>query len=199
MSSLLAEIASFATAVIMMTLLVLSIILMPIAWHFRKTYRKLNLLFDRIQGDVAPIIRHAHDVVDNLNYITTSLRQDVGKVNQTINLANDRVQQAVSMTERRLNEFNALLFVVQEEAETLFVSTASTVRGVRRGAEAFRHRGGMDLASDESDAAESADDLEIQENGDGNDLSTEPATQAFDAAAPAVPRLSPRTRSKRRA
>ena len=147
---MLAQIAAFATAVIMMTLLVLSIILMPLAWHFRKTYKKLNHLFDRIHGDIAPILRNAHDIVDNLNYITTSIRTDMGKVNATIDLANDRVQHAVSLTERRLNEFNALLSVVQEEAEGLFVSTASTVRGVRRGAAAFRERGGMDLASDES-------------------------------------------------
>jgi uncharacterized protein YoxC len=195
----LAQIASFATAVIMMTLLVLSIILMPLAWHFRKTYKKLNHLFDRIQGDIAPILRHAHDVVDNLDYITTSIRTDLGKVNATIDIANDRVQHAVSLTERRLNEFNALLSVVQEEAESLFISTASTVRGVRRGSAAFRDRGGMDLASDESDAAEPADDLDIQENGDGYDLSTESATQAFPAPGPTAPRLRPRARNERRA
>lgn len=196
--SVLAQVAAFATAVIMMTLLVLSIILMPIAWHFRKTYKKLNALFDRIGGDIAPIMRSAHDVVDNLNYITTSIRTDIHKVNETIDLANDRVQHAVTITERRLNEFTALLSVVQEEAETLFVSTASTVRGVRGGAEAFRNRGGMDLASDEFDEAELADDLDIQENGDGYDPSTESAAQAFPAP-PAAPRLTPRARNKRRA
>jgi uncharacterized protein YoxC len=198
-TSVLAQIASFATAVIMMTLLVLSIILMPIAWHFRKTYKKLNALFDRIQGDIAPILHHAHDVVDNLNYITTSVRTDLAKVNETIDLANNRVQHAVLLTERRLNEFNALLSVVQDEAESLFVSTASTVRGVRRGAAAFRERGGMDLASDESDAAEPADDLDLQENGDGYDPSTEPAPPAFPAPGAAVPRVRPRPRSERRA
>lgn len=195
---MLAQIASFATAVIMLTLLVLSIILMPIAWHFRKTYKKLNLLFDRIQGDISPIIRHAHDVVDNLNYITTAIRTDIHKVNETIDLANNRVQHAVTVTERRLNEFTALLSVVQEEAETLFVSTASTVRGVRHGAAAFRDRGGMDLASDEFDEAELADDLDIQESGDGYDPSTESAAQAFPAP-PTAPRLAPRGRNRRRA
>jgi uncharacterized protein YoxC len=197
-TSVLAQIAAFATTVIMMTLLVMSIILMPIAWHFRKTYKKLNRLFDRLQGDVAPILRHAHDVADNLNYITTALRTDVHKVSATIDGANNRVQQAVSVTERRLNEFNALLSVVQEEAEGLFVSTASTVHGVRRGAEAFRNRRGMDLASDESDAAEPADDLDIQENEDGYDPSTESAAQAFPAP-PTGPRLAPRARNTRRA
>ena len=38
------------------------------------------------------------------------------------------------LTEQQLSDFNALLTVVREEAEHLFVSTASTVRGVQQGA-----------------------------------------------------------------
>ena len=38
---------------------------------------------------------------------------------------------------QRLGEFNALLEVVQEEAEGMFIATASTVRGVRTGAAAL--------------------------------------------------------------
>jgi hypothetical protein len=45
----------------------------------------------------------------------------------------------VALTEQRLNEFNALLAVVQDEAESMFVATASTVRGVRTGAAALHH------------------------------------------------------------
>ena len=85
-----------------------------------------------------------------------------------------------------MNEFNALLAVVQEEAEDLFVSTASTVRGVRRGAAAFRDRGGMDLASDELDAADPADELDILEEDDGYDSSTE-STRAGAPSSPACP------------
>jgi hypothetical protein len=36
--------------------------------------------------------------------------------------------------EERIEEFNALMEVVQTEAEDLFLDTASTVRGVRAGA-----------------------------------------------------------------
>jgi hypothetical protein len=38
-----------------------------------------------------------------------------------------------------LNEFNALLEVVQQEAEGMFVATASTVRGVRMGAQSLHN------------------------------------------------------------
>jgi hypothetical protein len=40
---------------------------------------------------------------------------------------------SVEMAEDRIKDLNALLAVVQEEAESAFISTASTVRGVRTG------------------------------------------------------------------
>ncbi|MEP6495115.1 MAG: DUF948 domain-containing protein [bacterium] len=197
MNSVFEQIASVAIAIIMVTLAVLTATLLVMAWHFRATYQKLNRLLDLLSGGITPIMGKAHDISDNVNFITTSIRSDVRKVNETIDLANDRVQHAVVLTEQRLHEFNALLSVVQEEAEQLFVSTASTVRGVRRGAAAFGQRGGMDLASDELDAADSADDLEIEETSDGYDDSTEPSAPA-PFAGPAVPRVRPRARSPRR-
>lgn len=61
----------------------------------------------------------------------------------------------------RLGEFNALLKVFQDEAEATFVSTASTIRGVRSGAAEFRHledddddMGEDDDGDDESDEAD---------------------------------------------
>jgi hypothetical protein len=109
-----------------------------------------------------------------------------------------------------MNEFNALLAVVQQEAEDVFLDTPSTVRALRRGAAAFADpsstggRSGMDLASDELDAAgserveaEAAEDFETQmaseEEGDGNDGSPESAAETL----PAAPRVRPRARNKR--
>jgi hypothetical protein len=40
---------------------------------------------------------------------------------------------AVQAAEERIAQLNALLEVVQEEVESVFVATASTVRGVRTG------------------------------------------------------------------
>ena len=92
-----------------------------------------------------------------------------------------------------MNEFNALLAVVQQEAEQLFVSTASTVRGVREGAAAFRDRQwDRTLRQTSSTRPILADDIEIQEEGDGHDATTESAAQAL----PAAPRVRPRQRSR---
>ena len=126
-----------ASGLMTIALLVLAVALVPAAWNFRKSYAKVSDLLDKVYGDINPLMRHASAIADNVNYITTSVRTDVQQVNATIAAANQRLQQAMALTEQRLGEFNALLEVVQEEAETMFIATASTVRGVRTGAAAL--------------------------------------------------------------
>jgi uncharacterized protein YoxC len=193
-------IAALASVATTLSLAVIAVFAVIALWNFRKTYGKADRLIDRLQGDLAPLVRHATAIADNLNFVTTAIRADVQKVHDTIDTANDRIQDALLAAERRLNEFNALLAVVQDEAEGVFVSTASTVRGVRRGAATFGARSGTDLASDELDTADPAeeleledDDLEIQEEDDGDDRNPESAAQAL----PAAPRVRPRTRNRR--
>jgi uncharacterized protein YoxC len=195
-------IAALASVATTLSLMVLALFAVHVLWNYRKTYTKVNNLIDRLHGDLTPLLRHAASIADNVNFVTTAIRTDVQKVTDTIDIANDRVQHALLTAEQRLNEFNALLEVVQGEAEGAFVSAASTVRGVRRGAASFGARRGTDLASDELDAADSADDselddddLEIQEEDDGDDRNSESTAQAL----PAAPRLRPRTRNRRRA
>ena len=137
---------AIASGLMTIAILVLTVALVPAAWNFRKSYAKISDLLDRIYGDVNPIMRQASSIADNVNYVTTSVRTDVQQINATIAAANLRLQQAVALTEQRLNEFNALLAVAQQEAESVFVATASTVRGVRTGAAALHHE------DDEEDA-----------------------------------------------
>jgi uncharacterized protein YoxC len=193
-------IAALASVATTLSLTVLAVFAVIALWNFRKTYTKVDRLIDRLHGELTPLMRHATAIADNLNFVTTAIRSDVQKVHDTIDTANDRVQRALLGAERRLNEFNALLAVVQDEAEGVFLSTASTVRGVRRGAASFGAQSGTDLASDELDAADPAeelelegDDLEIQEEDDGDDRNPESAAQAL----PAAPRVRPRTRNRR--
>ena len=127
------QLTGIASGLVSLSLLVLTAALVPAAWNFRKSYKKINHLLDRVYADVNPLVKHASTIADNLDYITTSVRVDIQRVNQTIAAANQRLREAVDMTETRLQEFNALLKVVQQEAEETFVSTASVVRGVRKG------------------------------------------------------------------
>ena len=173
---------AIASGLMSVALLVLTVALVPAAWNFRKSYAKVSELLDRIYGDINPLMRHASAIADNVNYVTTSVRTDVQQVNATIAAANQRLQQAMALTEERLNEFNALLQVVQEEAESMFVATASTVRGVRTGAAALHHDDGEEAGMPASSPAEE------EELDDGYDNPDAPETGTTR------PRVRPRRR-----
>jgi len=151
-------VTGIASSVMTLTLLGLAIFLAPAAWSFWRTFRKVRELLDKVYADVMPIAKHGHNIADNLDYITTSIRSDVQQVNATIANANRRLQQAAELTERRLNEFNALLQVVQQEAEQAFVSTAAAVRGVRTGAATFGRLDTLDDLDDEELVSGGTDD-----------------------------------------
>jgi uncharacterized protein YoxC len=180
-----------ASGLLSLTILGLAIVLGPAAWSFWRTYKRFHELLDKVYADITPLTRHASNIADNLDYITTSIRNDVQQVNATIASANRRLHQAVELTESRLNEFNALLQVVQQEAEQAFVSTAAAVRGVRTGAAAF---GGLGDDTDDADDNESGGD----ENGDDSESDEdtlderERLGEARGPAGAARPRLRPR-------
>jgi hypothetical protein len=191
-----AKVATVASTLMTLALLVLAVSLTPAAWNFRNSYKKWNQLLDRIQGDISPLMRHASSVADNLDYITTSIRTDIQQVNATVATANQRLHQAVAVTEERLNQFNALLQVVQEEAEQLFVSTASAARGVRVGAASLAHSRPPGMAAEPiveltvevpDDAIE---DGPPEEENNGDDITDATETQS------ARPRVRPRTRRR---
>ncbi len=167
------KITSVASGLATIALLVLAIGLVPAAWNFRKTYKKVNDLLDRVYGDVAPLVRSASIVTEDAREIVAIVKGDVRQVQQTVAAANARLLKAVKEAEARLDEFNALIEVVQGEAESAFVNTASTVHGVRTG------------------LAQVFDNTEDFEDGDdryGSD------TGSADTHGPPRPRTTPRRR-----
>jgi uncharacterized protein YoxC len=127
------KVASVASGVMSITVIILTIAVVPAAWNFRKSYKKTSEMLDKIYGDINPLMRHASAIADNVDYISTAIRVDVQQVSQTVAAVNQRLQQAAASAEDRINQLNALLDVVQEEAESAFVTTASTIRGVQTG------------------------------------------------------------------
>ena len=151
------KITSIASGLATVALLVLAVGLVPAAWNFRKTYKKVNDLLDRIYGDVAPLVRSASIVTEDAREIVAIVKGDVRQIQQTVAAANARLLKAVKEAEARLDEFNALIEVVQDEAESAFVTTASAVHGVRTGlAQVF----------DNTEEFEDGDDRHGSEAGD---------------------------------
>jgi uncharacterized protein YoxC len=127
------KITGVASGIMTITVIILTVALVPAAWNFRKSYKKVSDMLDKIYGDVNPLMRHASAIADNVDYISTSIRVDVQQVSQTVAAVNQRLQEALESAEDRMKQLNALLDVVQEEAESAFVTTASTIRGVQTG------------------------------------------------------------------
>ena len=131
------KVATIGSTILAIAILLLAIGFLIAAWDLRKTYKELHRLFDRVYEDVVPVLRSANLVADDLRDITTNAKGTVRQVQQTVASANSRLTNAVRDTEARIQQFNAFLGVVQEEAEDAFVSTAATVRGVRTGVESM--------------------------------------------------------------
>lgn len=189
------KVTSVAQGLMTIAVLVLTVALVPAAWNFRKSYKRVSDLLDRVYGDISPIMRHASTVADNLNYVTTSLRADVQQVSQTVASANQRVVLAAQLAERRLEEFNALLDVVQEEAEDSFISAASAVRGMRAGADRYQAElrsaaAAARLDDLDEELGEALDDVFDPEGHDDGDDAGEDDTRTTQH-----PRVRPRGRA----
>ncbi len=130
---MLQKVTGIASTVMTITIIILTMALVPAALNFRKSYKKISDMLDKVYGDINPIMRHASAIADNVDYISTSVRVDVQQLSQTVAAANKSLLKAVSAAEARINQLSALLEVVQDEAESAFVTTASTLRGVRTG------------------------------------------------------------------
>jgi len=183
------KVATVAQGLMSIAILALTVVLIPAAWNFRSSYKKVNELIDRFYGDIGPLVRNANAVADNVNYITTAIRVDVQQFNQTVTLANERLTTAVKTAERRLNELDALMRVVQREAEDAFVSTASTLRGVRAGATTLRDQveNGVNADTEHHDEDEVFDESE-ETQGDYGETESEWHER---------PRVRPRTTEER--
>jgi uncharacterized protein YoxC len=127
------KVTGAASGIMTITVIILTVALVPAAWNFRKSYKKISDMLDKVYGDINPLMRHASAIADNVDYISTAIRVDIQQVSQTVAAVNQRLQQAANAAEDRINQLNALLEVVQEEAESAFVTTASTIRGVQTG------------------------------------------------------------------
>lgn len=92
-----------------------------------------------------PMLEHAGNAARNLDHVTTVVRTEVDRLNETVgNVADDLGQVSVE-ARRRLADVSALLDLAQSEAEDAVLDVAAKVRMLRRGAgllERMRARGG---------------------------------------------------------
>ncbi|HIF08081.1 MAG TPA: hypothetical protein EYQ64_14425 [Gemmatimonadetes bacterium] len=119
-----AEVSTVAITVLSVLVLVVAF---PLLLQFRRLLRS-------IQQNVQPVADRARVAAENLEYISAVVREDVQKVRASVAGLSDRLGEASERMEERVEEFNALMDVVQEETESVLLDTAAVVRGVRAGA-----------------------------------------------------------------
>ena len=71
------KVTSVASGVLTLTIIVLSAALIPAAWNFRKSYKKISDMLDKVYGDINPLMRHASAIADNVDYVSTAIRVDI--------------------------------------------------------------------------------------------------------------------------
>ncbi len=126
--AVISDIAGIVIAVAMLVLVGLAGLL------FARANRLLTDVRDSARQNLGPVSDRAKTISDNVEFITQALRSDVEALNASVQALTDRLHHASERMEERIKDFNALMEVVQEEAEGIFIDTASTMRGVREGA-----------------------------------------------------------------
>jgi uncharacterized protein YoxC len=140
-------VTAIAIGIVALLLIALLAALLPAVRQMRETAGRVSALVDRLSGDVGPIVRHATNIAESADQIATSIRTEVRGVSRTVRRANERLDEAITASERRLRELGALLQLVQDEVEQTVVSTTALLRGVRAGASRFT----TDNEDDEAD------------------------------------------------
>lgn len=123
--------ADVAVVVIALAIVALAAL---VAWLLLQARKEARELRANVLRSFGPVSDRMRAISDNVEFITDALRTDVQRLNASVRALTDRLHQASERMEERIEEFNALMEVVQGEAEDIFIDTASTVRGVREGA-----------------------------------------------------------------
>ena len=123
--------ADVAVVIVAVAVTFLAIVTGALLLRWNRTLGEIRL---GVRQNLGPVSDRARAISDNVEFITQALRTDVERLNASVKALTDRLHLASERMEERIEEFNALMEVVQDEAEGIFIDTASTVRGVRAGA-----------------------------------------------------------------
>ncbi len=133
--------ANLLSVVTAAAIVVGAISLVVLTFAVVRFFLELQAMSDRasaaIDRRITPFSERAKGISDNVEFITRAVRTDVERLNKSVKALSSRLQHASDRMEERIEEFNALMEVVQSEAEDAFLDTAATVRGVRAGARAI--------------------------------------------------------------
>jgi hypothetical protein len=156
-----------ATVAVGVAVVLLALVTAALLWRLRRAIEEVRI---GVRQNLGPVSDRARSISDNVEFITQALRTDVERLNTSVKALTDRLHLASDRMEERIEEFNALMEVVQDEAEGIFLDTASTVRGVRAGARS--------IANARQERNEGADRSAVPARADSEDAKALAAEEA---------------------
>ncbi len=175
------QLTHVASGILTLLLLALVLLVFPAAWYVRNRFRQLAVILDGLRHDVAPVLERTRGVMLNAEQISQTVREDVERLSETVEQFDAQLREIADIAGARVRDFDALLGAVQEEAEDLFLTTASAARGLRAGVRAIRRRRSRDEAPPALDEPEPDDAPDA-------DAPDDPADSAPHARAPRLRR-----------
>ncbi len=184
------QLTHVATGVLAILLLLLVLLAFPLAWYIRGRLKQLTAVIDGLRHDFGPVVERTRGVMQNAEEISATVRRDVERLSETVEQFDGQLREIADIAGDRVRDFDALLGAVQEEAEDLFLTTASAARGIRAGVRALRrHRSRRDQR------AERLAERAASEDVDDEDDAPVPAPEGDDDSRERVPRLRRRRRA----
>jgi len=159
--------AEVSTVVIAVMSILFLVVALALVWQLKRMVGSLNV-------HIQPVAERARVAVENVEYISAVVREDVQRVRASVSGLSGRLKEASDRMEERVEEFNALMDVVQDETESVLLDTAAVVRGVRAGAQTMGE-GGAHVPS-AGDAAEPTPLEEVNDSETEDDIG-EPMTR----------------------
>ncbi len=167
-----------AAGTFVLLLLVLIVALLGLLAQVRSGIRGMQKAVESARESILrdEAVEKLRSTAGHVEAMAGSLRGETERAAESIRKVSEQVDLASRRMEERIEEFNALLSVVQEEAEETFLDTASTARGMRAG-----------LGSLTRKAERRRRELRERENGSSAGASPTRPT----ASAPALPTAAP--------
>lgn len=142
---------------------VVLIALVVVLLALKKAVDAVKGTIDKLYADTKPITTMASKVAGDAREVVAMLRTDAERLTHAAGQLSEQLLDVVHVTERRMDDVNAVLDVVQDELENTVISTTAALRGVRLGGRAIA--GAMGPRKRSSRAQYPDDEPRYRENG----------------------------------
>lgn len=120
------------------SVVVLAVISVLLLLAMLVTFNQIRKTLSEFQNEIKPITDRIRIAAENVEHISTVVREEVQKVHSSLTGLSGRLQESSQRMEDKIGEFNDLVDMIQNEAKSVFLNTAAAVQGVRAGAKTIK-------------------------------------------------------------